>query len=134
MPSHRQQHIAKLLQEELNLLVSAELTDPRLADAMVNVTQVAVSADLRSARVYVEHSLPAESSRQVLAALAHAESFLREALVENVNLRYVPHLSFHIDDTSARGQRVDALLDALEREERAPAGRDDAADDANNPG
>ncbi len=114
MPSHRPQHIAKLLQEELNLLVGAELNDPRLDDALVSVTHVQMSPDLRNARVYVEHALPPASSRQVLAALAHAEGFLREALAENVNLRYVPHLTFAIDSSSERGRRVDALLDAIE--------------------
>jgi ribosome-binding factor A len=114
MPNHRPQHIAKLLQEELNLLVGAELSDPRLDDAMVNVTHVVMSPDLRSARVYVEHALPPESTRQVLAALAHAEGFLREALVENVNLRYVPHLSFHVDNIEQRGRRIDEILDTIE--------------------
>src|SRR5512142_2394976 len=114
MVNHRPQHIAKLLQEELNLLIGAELTDPRLDDAMVNVTRVVMSPDLRSARVYVEHSLPATGSRQVLAALAHAESFLRASLLENVSLRYVPHLTFQVDTTEQRARRIDELLDQLE--------------------
>ncbi len=117
MPNHRPQHTAKMLQEELNLLVGAELTDPRLEDAMVNVTHVDMSPDLRNARVYVEHALPPDASRRVLAALTHAESYLREALVENVNLRFVPHLSFHIDTTTARGRRIDEILDSLPHED-----------------
>lgn len=116
MTSHRQQHIAKLLLEELNLLVTAELSDPRLADAMVDVTHVDVSPDLRSARVYVEHVLGPTASRQVLAALEHAQSYLREQLAENLNLRYVPELVFRIDDTAARAQRVDTILSKIERE------------------
>ncbi len=117
MPNHRPQHIAKMLQEELNLLIGAELTDPRLEDALVSVTHVDMSPDLRNARVYVEHALAPEASRRVLAALAHAESYLREALVENVNLRYVPHLTFHIDNTNERGRRIDAILDSLPHED-----------------
>ncbi len=113
MPNHRAQHIAKLLQEELNLLIGAELVDPRLEDAMVNVTHVVMSPDLRTARVYVEHSLPPSGSRQVLAALEHAESFLRESLTENLSIRYVPHLTFQIDTTEQRARRVDELLDRL---------------------
>ncbi len=133
MTSHRQQHVSKLLEEELNLLVSAELNDPRLTDAMVNVTHVDVSPDLRSARVYVEHVLDPRATRQVLAALAHAESYLREQLAENLNLRYVPELTFHIDTTGARGQRVDAILDALQQaegpEHPATTENDHAADE-----
>jgi ribosome-binding factor A len=101
-----------MLREELSLLISTELTDPRLENAMVNVTDVSVSEDLRNARVYVEHALPYESSKQVLAALRHAEGFLREALLQNLSLRFVPELTFHIDSSSERAQRIDALLNA----------------------
>ena len=113
MPSRRQQRVSELLREELSILISAELTDPRLADAMLSVTDVEVSADLRNARVYVEHTLSPSQARQVLAALRHAEGFLRQALLANLNLRFVPELSFHIDATNQRAQRIDALIEAI---------------------
>ncbi|MGC8782009.1 MAG: 30S ribosome-binding factor RbfA [Anaerolineae bacterium] len=113
MTSYRQQRISELLHQELSLLISAELTDPRLADALVTVTHVTVSPDLHNARVFVDHALPAEANHQVLAALRHAEGFLRHALAENLNLRVVPELSFAIDEVERRARRVDQLLDAL---------------------
>ena len=111
--SRRQQRVSELLHEELSILVSSALTDPRLADAMINVTDVVVSSDLRNARVYIEHVLPASASRQVLELLNRAQSFLRQALVENLNLRYVPELTFQVDRSGARSQRVDEILDNL---------------------
>ncbi len=116
MTSYRQQRIADLLQEELGILVSTELEDARLADALVNVTDVVVSADLRNARVYVEHSLGAAANRQVLSALAHAHTFLRRALAESLNLRYVPELTFHIDSSGERSRQIDELLDQVVHE------------------
>jgi ribosome-binding factor A len=113
MTNRRQQRIAELLQEELSIMVSAELTDPRLEDAMVTVTHVTVSADLQNASVYVDHALPADASRHVLAALQHAESFLRRSLLEALNLRVVPELSFRIDETERRAHQIDSLLDNL---------------------
>jgi len=111
--SRRQQRVSELLHEELSILISTALTDPRLADAMINVTDVVVSPDLRNARVYIEHVLPASVSRQVLELLDRAQSFLRQALVENLNLRYVPELTFQVDSSGARGQRIDEILDSL---------------------
>jgi ribosome-binding factor A len=113
MTTHRQQRISELLQEELGLLIGAELTDPRLEDALVTVTHVTVSPDLCNANVYVEHALPSTASRQVLAALHHAESFLRRSLAEHLNLRVVPELTFHIDDTERRAHHIDELLDEI---------------------
>jgi ribosome-binding factor A len=113
MPSRRQERVSEMLREELSLLISTELTDPRLEDAMVSVTDVSVSEDLRNARVYVEHVLPYESSKQVLAALRHAEGFLRRALLQNLSLRFVPELTFHIDTSGERAQRIEAVLNAV---------------------
>jgi ribosome-binding factor A len=113
MTSHRQQRISELLRDELGLLISAELDDPRLSDALVTVTDVRVSPDLQSARVYIDHALPVTASREILEALRHSEPFLRRALVENLDLRVVPTLSFHIDETSGRARRIDALLDEI---------------------
>jgi ribosome-binding factor A len=112
MVTRRQERVSELLREELSLLV-AELTDPRLDDAMVNVTDVRVSADLRTAHVYLEHALGPAGSRQVLAALEHAQSFLRHALLENLELRFVPDLFFHIDSTAERARHLDELLNSL---------------------
>lgn len=125
MTSRRQQRISELLHQELSLLISAELTDPRLADALVTVTHVTVSPDLHNARVFVDHALAAEANARVLAALRHAESFLRHALAENLNLRVVPELSFAIDETERRARRVDQLLDALSSAAPADATRDE---------
>jgi ribosome-binding factor A len=113
MPTRRQERVSEMMREELSLLIGAELFDPRLADAMVNVTDVEVSQDLRNANVYVEHNLPASQSGEVLAALRHAEGYLRRAVVENLELRFVPMLTFHIDETNERGRRIDALLDTI---------------------
>lgn len=128
MVSRRQERIADLLREELGLLISTELTDPRLEDAMLTVTDVRVSADLHTAHVYVEHALGEAQSRQVLTALANAQSFLRRALVENLDLRFVPDLFFHIDMTERRAQHVDALLDSIAQASAAPANQEQHAD------
>ncbi len=116
MPTRRQERVSEVMREELSILIGAELTDPRLADAMVSVTDVEVSQDLRNARVYVEHVLDSGQSGEVLKALRRAESYLRQALVENLELRFVPMLTFHIDDANQRGRRIDALLDTIAEE------------------
>jgi ribosome-binding factor A len=119
MTSRRQERIAEVLTEELGLLISSELTDPRLEDAMVTVTAVQVSPDLGNARVYIAHALPPSETRNVLSALQHSSTFLRRALIENVHLRVVPELHFTVDETEKRAQRIDEILDRIAAEEAA---------------
>jgi ribosome-binding factor A len=128
MTSRRQERIAEVLTEELGILIASELTDPRLEDAMVTVTDVQVSPDLGNARVYIQHALPAAQSRNVLSALQHSTTFLRRALVENLHLRVVPELHFVVDETEKRAHRIDEILDQIaadyEAEAPVPSGND----------
>jgi ribosome-binding factor A len=128
MTSRRQERVAEALLEELGLLISSELTDPRLEDAMVTVTDVQVSPDLGNARVYVRHALADSQSRHVLSALQHSASFLRRALTENLYLRVVPELHFAVDTTEKRAHHVDEILDLLAKE-REHARPDRGSDD-----
>lgn len=116
MVSRRQERVAEVLLEELGLLISSELTDPRLDDAMVTVTDVQVSPDLANARVYVQHALPEQETRHVLSALQHAASFLRRSLLENLRLRVVPELHFSVDLTEKHARHIDEILDQLAAE------------------
>ena len=125
MTTRRQERIAEVLTEELGLLIASELTDPRLDDAMVTVTDVQVSPDLGNARVYIQHALPADQTRNVLSALQHSSTFLRRALVENLHLRVVPELHFVVDETAKRAHRIDEILDRIAAEQtRAAAATD----------
>jgi ribosome-binding factor A len=129
MTSRRQERVAELLFEELSILISSELMDESLADAMLTVTAVEVTPDLRNARIFFEHALPAGQSRHVIAALRRSAGFLRRSLLENLNLRYMPELTFHVDLSGEHGRRIDALLNSIALE--ADQGQeDDTTEDA----
>ena len=108
MSTIRQQRVAELLFEELSIMISSELSDPRLS--LARVTSVNVSKDLRNVNVYVTHDDEEVPKRDILQGLRHAMSFLRRQLAVRCSLRAVPELSFHYDDTPERAARVDELL------------------------
>ena len=112
--SIRQGRVAELLFEELTIMVNGELDDPRLS--MVEVTQVEVSKDLRSATVFVHHRDDEISRPELLKRLQRAIPYLRSQLAERCSLRLVPELVFHYDDTPKQAARVDELLRQIAQE------------------
>jgi ribosome-binding factor A len=116
MPSRRQRRVSDLIQEEISELLQKKVSDPRLS--FVTVTAVEVSADLRQAHIYVSSMGDEEARREMLAGLQHATGFLRHELGARVALRYVPSLTFHLDDSLERSQRIMQLLDQLEGNNR----------------
>ena len=122
MPSRRQSRINELLRSEISDLIRREVNDPRLA-TVVSITEIKVSPDLSSAQVYVSILGDDTEKKQTLEGLLAASPFLRRRLMDNVALRHMPYLSFHLDDRIEEGARILALL--KENEEAARRGAED---------
>lgn len=114
MTTIRQQRVQELLYQELSILIGNELEDPNLA--LLTVTNVVVSRDLRNAKIYVYHDEDEIPRRLMLRRLDRATPFIRRQLAQRLTLRVVPELSFHYDDTPERAARVDELLQRIRSE------------------
>lgn len=91
-----------------------ELEDPRLT--MVTVTDVRLSDNLKAARVYVTVAGNEEEHRLALSALNHAAPYVRKQLGLSLNLPRTPEIHFVRDRVEEQGERVDKLLDKIERD------------------
>jgi ribosome-binding factor A len=91
------------------LLGSGALRDPALEGASITVSEVKVSADLRNAIAYVI-PLGGEKAAETLAALKRGAAFLKGRLAREVGLRHVPGLTFALDPSFDRAERINALL------------------------
>lgn len=118
----RTQRVADQIQRELAGLIQMEMKDPRLG--MVTVSAVEVSRDLNYAEVYItvlEQEDRAERE-QTLKILTRGAGFLRGRLAQLIQLRNVPELRFHYDESIARGQRLSALIEQAVSEDRQRSG------------
>ena len=99
-------------------MLTFDLRDPRLA--LISVTRVQVSSDLRHANVYISSLNSDASQAEIMTALRHAGGFLRRELGLRTTLRYVPELAFHFDDGLIQSQHMSTLLDELAAQAPAP--------------
>jgi ribosome-binding factor A len=110
----RTERTADTLKEEIAQIVGYELEDPRLTT--VTVTDVRLSADKRAARVYVTVAGDEGEHKTALAALKHAAPYVRKQLGLSLNLPRTPEIHFVRDRVEEEGERVDQLLQEIERE------------------
>ena len=82
--------------------------DPRVA--LVTVTGVDVTRDLRLARVY--YTVTGDEQERLAAAsgLQSSAAYIRRQLGQIMRLRYVPELRFETDQAVESGRRIDELL------------------------
>ena len=108
--SHRVERIAEEIRNEVSLMLAGELKDPRLAGA-VTITEVRVTPDMRTVRVYVSLADEDETERaSTLAGLQAAKGYVRHELVERLRLRRAPEVLFILDQSEEIGDRIDQLL------------------------
>ena len=118
MAQNRIGRINEEIQRELSALIRT-LKDPRVQNAMISITGVDTTGDLRYAKVYVS-VLEKDKSKDVLKGLKSAGGYLRR------ELRYTPELVFEEDDSITQGAKMFALLSSLQAKEDA---RNEASDD-----
>ena len=108
--SRRVDRINGLLREEISSLLMREIKDPRL-NALLTITQVITSPDLRNAKVYLSVLGSHEDNVNALQGIRSAATFLRKQLRERLRLKYIPYLTFEIDDSLENSDHIFRLMD-----------------------
>lgn len=112
MQGTRQQKIARLIQKDLSdILLKYART---LANTLISVSEVRVSPDLGIAHAYLSIFVAGseQTPKQVLEQLNEDKSKIRFEMgnLERHQLRIIPELNFHLDETIDRMERIDQLL------------------------
>ena len=121
MASRRLERINHLLRQEIADLLAREVRDATLAAAMISITEVETSPDLRSARVYFSVYGDEEEIAAAGEHLKRAAGFLHRSLKDRLDLRYTPNLEFILDRSLERGDRIMRLLRTIEQERESPS-------------
>lgn len=131
MKSHRLARVNEVIREVAANAVLFQIKDPRVKG--VTVTRAEVSADLQHAKVYVSVMGSEKEQKLTMYGLASAAGFIQTQLAERLTTRYVPHVTFVVDEGVKKSIAIAQILAAekakLPPEEGPPADEDDEADD-----
>ena len=115
--SYRIRRINQLIREELSQLQQRQVKDPRLS-GFISVNEVITSHDLKRARVYISKVADEQEKEKILSALASASGYLHSELFKRLEMRHVPELSFHWDDSIERGAHLLELIEQVAEQEK----------------
>jgi ribosome-binding factor A len=124
----RSQRLAEEIRETVARIIADGLNDPRIG--FVTVTRASITADLRTARVYVGVLGDDFQRKKTLAGLAQAAGFIRRELGRRIRVRYTPELTFQYDSGLDATDRVAQLLEENRAaDESADTSADTSADE-----
>ena len=103
-----------VVQQELSLLISREIKDPRISP-LTSVVAVDVTPDLKQAKVYISVLGDEEKKKETYEGLKSASSHLRAMLAKNINLRNTPQLEFIMDQSIEYGVNMSKLIDDVNK-------------------
>jgi ribosome-binding factor A len=119
----RARRLGEQIQRELTELLRRDVKDERIGN--VTITAVAVTGDLRTARVYYLIFGKQGPDIKVQRGLESAAGFLRNALSKSLMIRYTPTLSFELDTSIEHGVRLTQLIDSVNKPRAIPEPDDD---------
>lgn len=104
----RTDKLDSMLLRELSVIISQEINDPKIG--FPTVTEVDVSPDLNTAKVYVSFLGKNYKKRDGLEALKRAKGHIKSELAKRVRIRKIPDLTFIVDDSLDKAERIENLL------------------------
>jgi ribosome-binding factor A len=109
-PSQRQLKVGELIRHAIaDIFNRGEIRDEVLERHSLTVPEVRMTPDLKLATVYVL-TLGGGETEEAVTHLAKHKRFLRGELAKRVDLKYMPNLSFQIDETFDYAERIDTIL------------------------
>jgi ribosome-binding factor A len=109
-PSQRQLRVGEAIRHAIvRVLREGNIRDPELDGALVTVTEVRASPDLKHASAFVT-PLGGGESKAMVKALNRAAPYIRSVVAREVQLRTAPEIHFQADTSYEQASRIDSLL------------------------
>ena len=113
LPYKRSARVSDLIREEVADIIMNKIKHKTLG--FITVTGAKVSDDLRNATIYLSVLNTAESQK-TLKKINESASFVKSELGRRLKMKYVPNLTFKIDESIEYGRKIDSLLDGIHSE------------------
>lgn len=117
METKRQLQVAELIKRNFGLVLQNEGSYVYGPEPLVTVTQVKISPDFSSAKIYLS-VYNTEDKQSVILQMDNEMARLKQALSHRIrkHIRRIPEIAFYMDDTLDEMYRLNQLFDKLYEE------------------
>lgn len=103
------------VEKELREIVASFVIRHFTSD-LLNINQVRVTKDLRSAKVFVSALGKTEVPAQTLEELQDQASEMQREIMKHLRMKYCPRLQFVNDESVASSQKIEEILHKIKSE------------------
>ncbi|ADC51983.1 MULTISPECIES: 30S ribosome-binding factor RbfA [Alkalihalophilus] len=113
MSNVRAHRVGEQMKKELSDIIMRELKDPRIS--FVTITGVDVTGDLQQAKVFITVLGDDAQKESTLKGLSKAKGFIRSEIGKRIRLRKTPEITFEFDESIEYGNRIETLINDLNK-------------------
>lgn len=95
-------------------IIDTELNNSNIS-GLITIQDVDTTADFSKSKIFVS-ILGSDSKKNTLDALNQAKGFIRTRIAKELNFKKTPSVEFLLDEVIERGERIDALIDQVSKE------------------
>ena len=108
--SQRQLRVGELLKQNLGeLFIRNEAKIPSINSKLVTVTEVRMTPDLKTARVYVI-PLGGIDTKETVKILTEFSHLVRKALSKRLDIKFLPNLNFIEDNSFEYAEKIEKII------------------------
>ena len=113
----KMERINSELTRQISKIIAEDIKDPRLGNAIIGITKVRTTPDLKYAKVYVSvYASDSELVKESFYTVCRASVFIRNRLKDCVQMRLLPELSFVLDKTEEHSSVIENLLAQIKKD------------------
>ena len=108
--SQRQLRVGELIKQNIGeIFIRNEAKILALNTSLVTVTEVKMTPDLKSARVYVI-PLGGKETKRIVSILTEFSHLVRRALSKKLDMKFLPRLAFVEDNSFEYAEKIERLI------------------------
>ena len=108
--SQRQLRVGELVKQNLGeLLIRNEAKIPSINSKLITVTEVRMTPDLKTARVYVI-PLGGADTKETVRILTEYSHLVRKALSKRLDIKFLPKLTFVEDNSFEYAEKIERII------------------------
>jgi ribosome-binding factor A len=108
--SQRQLRVGELIKQNIGeLLIRNEAKLPLINSKLITVTEVRMTPDLKTARVYVI-PLGGKDIKETVKILTEYSHLVRKALSKRLDIKFLPKLTFVEDNSFEYAEKIEKLI------------------------
>jgi len=116
--SQRQLRVGELVKQNLGeLFIRNEAKIPLINSKLITVTEVRMTPDLKTARVYVI-PLGGVDTKETVRILTEHSHLVRRALSKRLDIKFLPKLTFIEDNSFEYAEKIERILKKIKKNDK----------------